>query len=97
MAKEWQVYIVRCNDSTLYTGCTNDLKKRELLHNIGKGALYTRNRRPVRVVYTEEFGSKGEALRREYEIKQMTREEKEELIKKNKVKIEAEFDLIKGK
>lgn len=80
MAKEWYAYVVRCNDDTLYTGCTNDLKKREILHNTGKGARYTRNRRPVRVVYTEEFASKGKALSREYEIKQMTREKKEELI-----------------
>ena len=84
MAKEWFVYILRCRDSTLYTGCTNDLEQRELLHNTGKGARYTRNRRPVRVVYSEEFGSKGKALSREYEIKQMTREEKEELIRSKK-------------
>jgi len=84
MAKEWYAYVVRCNDDTLYTGCTNDLKKREILHNTGKGARYTRNRRPVRVVYTEEFTSKGKALSREYEIKQMTREEKEELIRSKK-------------
>lgn len=86
MTGKWCVYIVRCKDKTLYTGYTNDLEKRELSHNEGKGARYTRQRRPVRVVYVEEFGSKGKALKREYEIKQMTREEKEELIKSSSSK-----------
>lgn len=80
MAKEWFIYILRCRDSTLYTGCTNDLEKRELLHNTGKGARYTRARRPVQVVYTEEVSSRGAALRREFAIKKMTREQKERLI-----------------
>lgn len=80
MAKEWFIYILRCRDSTLYTGCTNDLEKREVLHNTGKGARYTRTRRPVHMVYTEEVSSKGDALRREFEIKQMTREQKKRLI-----------------
>lgn len=64
----------------MYTGCTNDLEKRELLHNTGKGARYTRARRPVQVVYTEEVSSRGAALRREFAIKKMTREQKERLI-----------------
>lgn len=83
MTKKWCVYIVRCKDKTLYTGYTNDLEKRELSHNKGIGARYTRQRRPVQVIYVEEFSSKGKALSREYEIKQMTREEKEELIRRS--------------
>lgn len=83
MTGKWCVYIVSCNDRTLYTGYTNNLEKRKLSHNAGKGARYTRQRRPVRVVYVEEFGSKGKALSREHEIKQMMRWEKEELIRSN--------------
>ena len=69
-------YILKCNDGTLYTGWTNNLEKRVKDHNEGKGAKYTKARRPVSLVYYEEFESKEEAMKREYAIKQMTRSEK---------------------
>ena len=75
-------YIVKCADGTLYTGYTNDLAKRMKAHNEGKGAKYTRTRRPVELIYYEEFGTKEEAMSREWHIKQLTRSDKEELIKK---------------
>lgn len=74
-------YIVKCADGTLYTGYTNDLAKRIKAHNEGKGAKYTRTRRPVELIYYEEFGTKEEAMSREWHIKQLTRSDKEELIK----------------
>ena len=72
-------YIVRCNDGTYYTGWTNDIEKRLKTHNEGKGAKYTKTRRPVTLVYYESFQTKEEAMRREWEIKQMKRGEKEKL------------------
>ena len=74
------VYIVRCHDQTLYTGWTNHLKKRIEAHNTGKGAKYTKARRPVELVYFETFERKSDALKREYQIKQLKRAEKEKLI-----------------
>ena len=62
-------YILECSDKTLYTGYTNDLSKRIKAHNSGKGAKYTRGRRPCKLVYYETFNSKSEAMRREYYIK----------------------------
>lgn len=76
-------YIVKCRDGSLYTGWTNDLKKRIRAHNEGKGAKYTKSRRPVTLVHCEAFGTKEEAMRREYEIKHMTRSEKEMLIRES--------------
>ena len=73
-------YILRCGDGTLYTGWTNDLKKRVKAHNLGKGAKYTKPRRPVKLVYYEEFTTRGEAMKRECAIKRMGRKEKEEMI-----------------
>ena len=72
-------YILRCADGTLYTGWTNDLERRLAAHNRGTGSRYTRARRPVTLVYFEEHGTKEEAMRREYAIKQLTRAEKEAL------------------
>lgn len=78
---DYYVYILKCADGTLYTGFTNDLKKRLKAHNSGKGAKYTRNRLPVRLVYSETFSDKREAMSREWHIKHdMTREEKLKLI-----------------
>ncbi len=73
-------YILRCEDGTLYTGITNDLDRRLKAHNSGKGAAYTASRRPVRLVYAEAVGEKGDALRREMQIKSMTRAQKLALI-----------------
>lgn len=74
-------YILKCKDDSLYTGWTNDLKKRITSHNAGKGAKYTKARRPVELVYYEEFQIREEAMKREYAIKQLSRKEKEALIK----------------
>ena len=73
-------YIVKCSDETLYTGWTNNLKKRLEAHNSGKGAKYTKNRRPVELVYFEEHDTKQEAMKREYAIKQLSRQTKLALI-----------------
>lgn len=73
-------YILRCADGTYYCGWTNNLDRRLKAHNEGKGAKYTRSRRPVALVYHEAFSTKEEAMRREYEIKQLPRKKKEELI-----------------
>lgn len=70
------VYILRCEDNTLYTGITTDISHRTAVHNSGKGAKYTRGRLPVEVVYHEECADKSSALRRELEIKNMTRKGK---------------------
>lgn len=74
-------YILKCNDGTLYTGWTNNLEKRVADHNNGRGAKYTKVRCPVVLVYYETFATKVEAMKREYAIKQMTRAEKEVLIR----------------
>ena len=76
------VYILRCNDDSLYTGWTNDLDKRIKAHSNGKGAKYTKSRLPVELVYFEEYENKVEAMRREYAIKQLKRKEKLMLINK---------------
>lgn len=77
------VYIVRCSDDTLYTGYTNNLDRRIKMHNDGEGAKYTKGRRPVKLVHSEEFKSKSKAMKREYEIKQFKRSKKLILIKDN--------------
>lgn len=74
-------YILKCSDGTFYTGWTNDLEKRVKAHNQGKGAKYTKPRLPVEVIYYETFEVKEDAMRRECEIKKMTRKQKEELSK----------------
>ena len=74
------VYMLLCNDKSLYTGYTNDLEKRLTMHNSGKGAKYTRGRGPCRVVYQEHYETKELALKREYEIKRFTRKKKVGLI-----------------
>ena len=75
-------YMLQCGDGTYYTGWTNDLDRRLKAHNEGKGGKYTRSRRPVRLVYYEEHETKQEAMRREWEIKQLTRAGKEDLLQK---------------
>lgn len=79
----WQVYIVRCSDDSLYTGVALDVDDRVKRHNSGKGARYTRSRKPVELVYTETVGDKGDALRREYDIKQLSAKDKRRLIERN--------------
>jgi putative endonuclease len=75
-------YILRCSDDTLYCGWTNNLEKRLASHNAGKGAKYTHTRIPVELIYYETFETKEEAMRREFAIKQLTRQQKLKLIAK---------------
>ncbi|NLL81678.1 MAG: GIY-YIG nuclease family protein [Tissierellia bacterium] len=75
------VYIVKCSDNTLYTGYTNSIEERIIKHNRGKASKYTRGRLPVTLCYYEEYDNKADACRREYKIKQLTRQEKLKLIK----------------
>jgi len=83
-------YMLKCSDGTLYTGWTNDLDKRVEAHNSGKGAKYTKARRPVELAYYEEFETKEQAMKREYAIKQLGRKEKQKLIAGKKVKLSDE-------
>lgn len=76
----WFIYIVECCDKSLYTGITNDLGKRLEKHNSGKGAKYTRGRGPIILKYFEKVSSKSTALKREIEIKKLTRAQKDKLI-----------------
>ena len=71
---------MECNDQSLYTGITNDLEKRIIVHNLGKGAKYTKARLPVKLVYKESCKTKSDSLKREFEIKKLKRMEKLNLI-----------------
>ena len=76
----WGVYLVECSDKSLYCGYSDNIHRRIELHNKGTGAKYTRSRRPVKLVYSENYSSKNEAMKREYAIKQLTRCQKLNLI-----------------
>ena len=78
--KNWSLYILRCGDGTLYTGIAVDIEKRFKAHCAGKGAKYTRGRGPLQLLYREFCGDHGTALRRELEVKALSRQEKEQLI-----------------
>lgn len=80
MANTWKLYMLRCGDGSLYTGITTDVEKRLEAHRSGKGAKYTRGRGPLELVYREECGDHSAALKRELEIKGLTRDEKMKLI-----------------
>ena len=79
----WYVYIVECSDKTLYTGITTDINRRLSQHNSGKGAKYTRNRRPVTLKALFEFENRSSASKEEYRIKQLPRFEKMKLYENN--------------
>jgi len=79
------VYILECADKTYYTGWTNDLNRRIEAHNKGLGAKYTKARLTVQLKYFEEYQTKEEAMKREYEIKKLTRKQKEILINSKNV------------
>lgn len=81
MESKYYVYMLLCSDKTFYTGTSNDVKKRVKTHNAGKGAKYTKVRRPVKLMYTEELVDKSAALKREIAIKKLTRSQKEQLLK----------------
>nr|MBQ8245211.1 GIY-YIG nuclease family protein [Oscillospiraceae bacterium] len=85
MENTWHLYILRCKDGSLYTGITTDVEKRLEAHRSGKGAKYTRGRGPLELVYREECGTHSDALKREWEIKKLSREQKQELIAEYKV------------
>ena len=78
--KRSYVYIVECSDGTFYTGWTTDVEKRVAKHNAKKGAKYTRSRLPVKLAYAEEAETKQHAMRREAEIKRLSRQAKQQLI-----------------
>ena len=80
MEKQAYTYVLKCADGSLYTGYTTDLEARVATHNAGKGAKYTKTRRPVEVVYYEVFASKNEAMKREAAIKKLSRTKKLEMI-----------------
>lgn len=84
--KEWILYIVECADNTLYTGITNDLNKRVKAHNDGTGAKYTRGRGPVVLRYAERCKDHSDALRKELQLKKLTREEKRKLCETANIK-----------
>jgi putative endonuclease len=80
----WYVYILECADGTFYTGITNNLDKRIKAHNSGKGAKYTKGRGPVELVYQESKQNKSEALKSEFALKKLTREQKLKIIDRYK-------------
>ncbi len=80
----WYVYILKCKDGSYYTGITNNLEQRLSDHNNGKGAKYTRHRRPVKLIYRGSYPDKLTANKREIEIKSMSRQRKEELTRTGK-------------
>lgn len=82
------VYLLRCADDTYYCGWTTSLKSRVAAHNAGTGAKYTRSRRPVQLVYFEEYEDRHEALSREWHIKRMSREEKISLMERGRKMLE---------
>lgn len=72
----WFVYVLKCSDGTFYTGATNNLEKRLAEHKKGKGGRYTRSHKVIKIVYSEQFSTKSEALKKESEIKSWSREKK---------------------
>ena len=80
----WYVYMLRCGDGSLYTGCTDDVDRRLAVHQSGKGAKYTRSRLPVALAYQEEQPDRSAALRREADIKRLSRAKKLELIQESR-------------
>jgi len=78
------IYIIKCKDESLYTGWTNALEARIKAHNEGRGAKYTKGRGPVELLYTEEFDTKEEAMKREFALKKLTKAKKMELIQQKR-------------
>ena len=92
----WTVYILRCGDGTLYTGCTNDLPRRVACHQSGRGAKYTRSRLPVSLAYQEAAEDKSAALRRERAIKGLTRQQKLALIQRKEEEALGDSGIARG-
>ena len=80
METVWYLYILRCKDGTYYTGITTDVEKRREAHRSGKGAKYTRGRGPLELVYSEACQDHSHALKREYEVKKLSKEQKLQMI-----------------
>ena len=78
---KYYLYVLECNDSTLYTGYTNNVERRVAVHNSGKGAKYTKARVPVTCVFHQQFETKSEAMKAEYAFKQLTRKQKLDYIR----------------
>ena len=72
----WYVYLLECSDGTYYTGITNNISRRILLHNSGKASRYTRGRLPVKLIASKKMDNKSDALSEEYRIKQLSRRKK---------------------
>ena len=81
--KKWIVYMLRCSDQSLYTGITTDFQERIKKHNTGKASKYTRSRLPAELVWSEKVESESEAKKREAQIKKLTKQEKEKIIRAN--------------
>ncbi|MCF7844482.1 MAG: GIY-YIG nuclease family protein [Kiritimatiellales bacterium] len=79
----YHFYLARCSDNSLYSGYCKDISDRENAHNAGKGAKYTRARRPVKIIHSEEFQTQSEAMKRESEIKKWSKNKKEQLVTKS--------------
>jgi len=77
----YYLYVLQCSDGSLYTGTTNDIEKRLATHSQGKGSKYVRAHLPFKLVYSEQFESKIDALKREYEVKQWSRQKKMKVLK----------------
>jgi putative endonuclease len=85
MLMPFHFYLARCTDDSLYSGYCKDLVDREKTHNEGKGAKYTRARRPVEIIYSEKFATRSEAMQREAAVKKLTKIEKEKLVDRGRV------------
>ncbi|MFW6040654.1 MAG: GIY-YIG nuclease family protein [Thermoplasmatota archaeon] len=79
----WYLYILRCSDDSLYTGITTDIQRRLKEHREGEGSKYVRSRLPCRIVYKEKLDGRSDALKRESDIKSLSKKEKERLVSKN--------------
>jgi predicted GIY-YIG superfamily endonuclease len=86
--RRWYLYILLCRDRTLYTGITSDVPRRLKMHNRGTASRYTRSRLPVRLIYQEYCSDRSSALQKEYAIKQLSKMEKEEYIRRKSRKPE---------
>ena len=93
MSEIWYLYILECRDGSYYTGVTKDIPERLKRHNEGKGAKFTRSRRPCRLVYFEEHESEKDARGREFEIKSWRRNKKEELVSRFSSSVLADFNI----
>jgi len=80
--EKWFTYIIECEDKSLYTGCTNDLYRRFKQHSAGIGGKYTASHKPIKILFSEKYNTRSEALKRETQIKGWSRTKKLKLIKK---------------